>query len=178
MSLIDSSFNIVLTTYFVMPMAKISKRSAGLLMYRRHNGEIEVFLVHPGGPLWAKKDQGAWTLPKGEYEAGEDPLAAAQREFHEETGFIASGSFIELGSVRQKSGKTVIAWAFEGDCAPADLVSNTCEIEWPPRSGKRIEIPEVDRGQWYGLAEARKYIREEQDKLLDVLLQQLVTGCA
>jgi predicted NUDIX family NTP pyrophosphohydrolase len=154
-------------------MTKTSKRSAGLLMYRRPKGEIEVFLVHPGGPLWATKDQGAWTLPKGEYEAEEDALVAAQREFQEETGFIASDNFIELGSVRQKSGKIVIAWAFEGDCDPAELVSNTCEIEWPPHSGKRMEIPEVDRGRWYGLAEAHKYIREEQGKLLDALGQQL-----
>ena len=154
-------------------MTKASKRSAGLLMYRKRKGEIEVFLVHPGGPLWTKKDQGAWPLPKGEYEADEDPLVAAQREFHEETGFIASGNFIELGSVRQKSGKIVMAWAFEGDCDPAELVSNTCEIEWPPRSGKRMEIPEVDRGKWYRFAEAHKYIREDQDKLLDTLVQQL-----
>jgi predicted NUDIX family NTP pyrophosphohydrolase len=142
-------------------------------MYRWTKDELEVFLVHPGGPLWAKKDRGAWTLPKGEYESDEDPLVAAQREFHEETGFIASGTFVEIGSVRQKSGKVVMAWAFEGDCDPARLVSNTCTIEWPPRSGKRIEIPEVDRGQWYGLAEARTYIREEQCQLLDTLVDQL-----
>jgi predicted NUDIX family NTP pyrophosphohydrolase len=152
-------------------MTKTPKRSAGLLMYRRRKGGIEVFLVHPGGPLWAKKDQGAWTLPKGEYEADEEPLAAAQREFQEETGFIAAGRFIELGSVRQKSGKIVIAWAVEGDCDPVKLVSNTCEIEWPPRSGKRMEIPEVDRGCWFGLAEAHTYIREEQGKLLHTLRQ-------
>jgi predicted NUDIX family NTP pyrophosphohydrolase len=151
------------------------KRSAGLIMYRWTNGELEVFLVHPGGPLWAKKDRGAWTLPKGEYEADEDPLVAAQREFREETGFPPSGIFIELGSVRQKSGKVVIAWAFEGDCDPARLVSNTCSIEWPPRSGKRIEIPEVDRGQWYGLALARSYLRHEQCKLLDILVDQIAS---
>jgi len=154
-------------------VSKMPKRSAGLIMYRRTKDELEVFLVHPGGPFWAKKDQGAWTLPKGEYEPEEDPLVAAKREFHEETGFIASGNFIELGSVRQKSGKVVIAWAFEGDCDPAGLVSNTCDIEWPLRSGKRIEIPGVDRGKWYGLAEASKYIREEQCKLLDALVDQL-----
>jgi predicted NUDIX family NTP pyrophosphohydrolase len=149
------------------------KRSAGLIMYRWTKGELEVFLVHPGGPLWAKKDRGAWTLPKGEYGADEDPLVAAQREFHEETGFLSSGTFVELGSVRQKSGKVVIAWAFEGDCDPARLMSNTCTMEWPPRSGKRIKVPEVDRGQWYGLAEAHTYIREEQCKLLDTLVDQL-----
>lgn len=154
-------------------MTKAPKRSAGLLMYRRRESGIEVFLVHPGGPFWSKKDRGAWTLPKGEYEADEDPLEAAQREFQEETGFLASGGFIELGSVRQKSGKIVVAWAFEGDCDPAKLVSNTCEIEWPPRSGSRMEIPEIDRGSWYGFAEARKYIRAEQSELLDRLEQRL-----
>jgi predicted NUDIX family NTP pyrophosphohydrolase len=156
-----------------MPKKKSTKRSAGLLMYRRRRGELEVFLVHPGGPMWAKKDQGSWTLPKGEYDTDEDPLAAAQREFHEETGFTASGNFIELGSVIQKSGKIVAAWAFEGDCNPAELVSNTCEIEWPPRSGKRLEIPEIDRGRWYELTEAREYLRQEQCAFLDTLVQQL-----
>lgn len=145
-------------------------------MYRRRKGEIEVLLIHPGGPLWARKDQGAWTIPKGEYEADEDPLTAARREFYEETGFIASGDFIELGSVRQKSGKVVTAWAFEGDCDPSKLVSNTCEIEWPPRSGRQMEIPEVDRGNWYSLAEARQYIREEQCKLLETLVERLAVS--
>jgi len=143
-------------------------------MYRKREGRLEILLVHPGGPLWAKKNEGAWTLPKGEYEADEDPLVAARREFYEETGFIASGDFIDLGSIRQKSGKIVTAWALEGDCDPSQLVSNTCSIEWPPRSGKRMEIPEVDRGQWYGLADAHKYIREEQRKLLDALVERLV----
>lgn len=156
-------------------MPKNAKRSAGLLMYRIRKGAVEVFLVHPGGPIWARKHEGAWTLPKGEYELDEDPLLAAQREFREETGFQASGSYMELGSVRQKSGKVVIAWAFEGDCDPQQLVSNTCEIEWPPRSGKRLEIPEVDRGQWYSLDEARRYIREEQRALLDSLVEQLAS---
>src|ERR1700712_4831805 len=105
------------------------KRSAGLLMYRLTGQDVEVFLVHPGGPIWAKKNEGYWTLPKGEYEVDEDPLSAAKREFHEETGFTAGGEFVELGSVRQKSGKLVTAWAFQGDCNPVELVSNTCEIE-------------------------------------------------
>jgi predicted NUDIX family NTP pyrophosphohydrolase len=156
-------------------MAKASKRSAGLVMYRKREKGLEVFLVHPGGPFWASKDHGAWTLPKGEYDANEDPLDAARREFQEETGFLATGEFIELGSVRQKSGKVVLAWAFAGDCNPADLLSNTCEIEWPPRSGKRMEIPEVDRGRWYGLAEARHAIRAEQGELLDRLERRLAT---
>ena len=154
-------------------MTKKSKRSAGLLMYRKPKDEMEVFLVHPGGPLWEKKDQGAWTVPKGEYEENEEPLAAAQREFFEETGFNASGDFIELGSVRQKSGKVVIAWAFEGDCDPAQLVSNTCEIEWPPKSKKRLEIPEVDRGRWFTLSTARQFIRLEQVPLLETLENRL-----
>jgi predicted NUDIX family NTP pyrophosphohydrolase len=142
-------------------------------MYRRRSDELEVFLVHPGGPLWAKKDKGAWTIPKGEYEADEDPLAAARREFEEETGFQANGEFIELGWVKQKSGKIVTGWAFEGDCDPEMLVSNTCEIEWPPRSGRQLEIPEVDRGRWFKMDEARKYIRAEQEKLIDSLLTAL-----
>jgi predicted NUDIX family NTP pyrophosphohydrolase len=141
------------------------------MMYRRRDGVLEVFLVHPGGPFWAKKDLGAWTIPKGEYEPGEEPFDAARREFHEETGFVANGKFLELGSVQQKSGKIVIAWAFEGDCDPEELKSNTCEIEWPPRSGKRIEIPEVDKGRWFDESEARRYMREEQQAYLDELLR-------
>ncbi len=147
-------------------MKKGSKRSAGLIMYRKPKGEIEVFLVHPGGPFWANKDRGAWTLPKGEYSAEEEPLVAAQREFHEETGFVSQGPFLELGSIRQRSGKIVSAWAFEGDCVPDALISNTCEIEWPPRSGRRLEIPEIDRGRWFSMNEASEYMREEQRELL------------
>jgi predicted NUDIX family NTP pyrophosphohydrolase len=142
-------------------------------MYRLRSDAIEVFLVHPGGPFWARKDQGAWTLPKGEYEQDEDPLAAARREFEEETGFPAGGRFLDLGSVRQKSGKVVVAWAFEGDCDPSQLVSNTCEIEWPPRSGNRQEIPEVDRGEWFLLKEAYERIRPEQGDLLTRLAEQV-----
>ena len=147
-------------------------RSAGLVMFRRLK-ELEVFLVHPGGPIWAKKNEGAWTIPKGEYEEDENPLAAARREFEEETGFKAAGSFLDLGTIRQKSGKRVVAWAFEGDCDPANLKSNTCEIEWPPRSGRRLEIPEIDRGRWFSLEEAKQYIREEQPPLLDNLWRAL-----
>jgi predicted NUDIX family NTP pyrophosphohydrolase len=155
-------------------MSKAAKQSAGILMYRRIISRVEVFLVHPGGPYWAKKDRGAWTIPKGEYEADEEPLAAAQREFHEETGFVATGSFMELGSVRQKSGKLVVAWAVEGDFDPAELTSNTCEIEWPPRSGKRLEIPEIDRGSWFSAHDARTYIRPEQIPLLEALDSRLL----
>jgi predicted NUDIX family NTP pyrophosphohydrolase len=147
----------------------MAKRSAGLLMYRRRLSGAEVFLVHPGGPFWAAKDLGSWTLPKGEYDDDEDPLAAAQREFNEETGFTAAGEFLDLGSAKLKSGKKVVAWAFEGDCDPELLVSNTCEIEWPPRSGKRIEIAEVDRGRWFSLQQAHESIREEQRPFLETL---------
>jgi len=135
-------------------------------MYRRQQDEVEVFLVHPGGPYWASKDQGVWTIPKGEYEDDEEPLAAAKREFFEETGFTAHGKFFSLGEVRQKNGKLVTAWAFQGDCDPAQLQSNTCEIDWPPKSGKRLEIPEIDRGRWFTMDDARRYIRQELDELL------------
>ncbi len=149
------------------------KRSAGLLMYRKHNETIEVFLVHPGGPFWAKKDLGAWTIPKGEYGPEEDPLAAAQREFHEETGFTAIGAFLSLGTMRQASGKLVTAWAFPGDCDPAQLVSNTCMVEWPPRSKRQLEIPEVDQGRWFGLEDAAGRIRKEQAAWLSLLREML-----
>jgi predicted NUDIX family NTP pyrophosphohydrolase len=150
-------------------MVAMAKQSAGVLMYRRSGGEVEVFLVHPGGPFFAKKDAGSWGIPKGEHEKDEEPLTAARREFTEETGFTADGEFVELGSVRQKSGKIVTAWAMEGDCDPIDLVSNTCSIEWPPRSGRSMEIPEIDQGRWFGLNEARAWIRKEQEPLLDSL---------
>ncbi len=151
----------------------MAKRSAGLLMYRRKGGELAVFLVHPGGPFWAAKDAGAWTVPKGEYMDGEEPLKAAKREFTEETGFAADGDFIDLGTIRQTSGKIVNAWAFEGDCDPDKLISNFCEIEWPPRSGKSVEIPEVDRGAWFTLADARTAILKSQQGFLDVLKEKL-----
>lgn len=154
-------------------LAAMAKRSAGLLMFRRKDGVLEVFLVHPGGPFWAGKDAGAWTVPKGEYVDGEEPLDAAQREFTEETGFVSTGEFFDLGAVRQSSGKIVNAWAFEGDCDPKKLKSNFCEIEWPPRTGKKIEVPEVDRGAWFGLAEARKAIFKAQEPFLDALGERI-----
>ena len=146
------------------------KRSAGLLLYRRRDGMLEVFLIHPGGPMWAKKDHGAWALPKGEYKAGEAALDAAKREFEEETGFVSAGPYHPLREVTQKGGKIVTAWAFEGDCDPDLLVSNLCRIEWPPRSGKKIEVPEVDRGRWFSIAEARKYVRPSHEPFLDRLV--------
>lgn len=140
-------------------------------MYRQLTNELEVFLVHPGGPFWASKDKGAWTIPKGEYGPDENPLAAARREFEEETGFQATGEFADLGTIHQKSGKVVMVWAFEGDCDPLQLTSNTCQIEWPPRSGHHLEIPEIDRGRWFSTDEAQKYIREDQLPLLDRLVR-------
>lgn len=154
-------------------MTKRNKQSAGLLMFRMAAEGFEVFLVHPGGPFWAKKDAGAWTVPKGEFQGDEEPLAAAQREFVEETGFLAQGPFLELGSVTQKSGKVVLAWAFAGDCNPADLKSNTCEIEWPPRSKRLMTIPEVDRGEWFTPSVARTYLRMEQHLFLSRLEEKL-----
>jgi len=145
------------------------KTSAGLLMYRRARGVLQVLLAHPGGPFWRNKDDGAWTLPKGEYEAPEEALAAACREFAEETGFDVQGPFVPLGEVRQKSGKRVAAWAFRGDCDPGTLRSNSFELEWPPKSGKLESFPEIDRVQWFTLAEARGKILPAQRDLLDRL---------
>ncbi len=147
----------------------MARVSAGLLLFRRGGGALEVLLVHPGGPLWAKRDDGAWSVPKGECGDGEDPLAAAQREFREETGFEPHGPFRELGSVRQRGGKTVVAWAFEGDCDPAALRSNTFTIEWPPRSGQQRAFPEVDRAAWFTLDEARRKLNAGQLPLLERL---------
>ena len=151
----------------------MSKRSAGLLVHRRGERGLEVFLVHPGGPFWAKKDLSAWSIPKGEYEESEPPLEAALREFREETGFAVSGNFLELGTIRQAGGKLVSAWACAGDFDPAHLTSNECEIEWPPRSGRLIRIPEVDRGAWFPISEARSRIFESQQEFLDRLLARL-----
>ncbi len=142
-------------------------------MYRQGGDALEVFLVHPGGPFWAKKDAGAWSIPKGEYAEGEEPLAAARREFAEETGFDARGDFVSLGEVKQPGGKLVRAWAFEGDCDPGELKSNLFEMEWPPRSGRRASFPEVDRAGWFSIPEARGKILQGQVPLLDKLILQL-----
>lgn len=135
-----------------------------------------MFLVHPGGPFWARKDLGSWSIPKGGYLEDEDPLDAAKREFQEETGFIAEGEFIPLGHLNQPSGKIVTAWAVEGDCDPAKLRSNTCMVEWPPRSRRRIEVPEVDRGDWFAIDAARERILKGQLFFLDRLLSSLAPG--
>jgi predicted NUDIX family NTP pyrophosphohydrolase len=149
------------------------KRSAGLLLYRRRSESLQVFLVHPGGPFWAKKDLGAWSIPKGEYSQDEDALMAARREFQEETGFPAPSNAVPLGELKQAGGKMVVAWAAEGDCDPAKLVSNLCPIEWPPRSGRTIEIPEVDRAAWFSLDEARERILKSQQPFLDRLARMV-----
>ncbi len=141
-----------------------------MLLYRRRGGGLEVLLVHPGGPFWARRDAGAWSIPKGEYGADEDALAAARREFVEELGVAPpDGALVDLGEVRQKSGKRVHAWAAAGELDPSGIVSNTFELEWPPRSGRMIEAPEVDRAEWFGLAAAREKINPAQAELLDRL---------
>jgi predicted NUDIX family NTP pyrophosphohydrolase len=147
-----------------------SRQSAGIVLHRRRGRELEVLLVHPGGPFWARRDEGAWSIPKGEYLPGEEPLVAARREFEEELGTPApGGEATDLGEVRQKSGKLVRAWALPGDLDPATVVSNTFELEWPPRSGRRIDVPEVDRAEWFGLEAARAKINPAQVALLDRL---------
>jgi predicted NUDIX family NTP pyrophosphohydrolase len=148
------------------------KISAGLLMYHLETGRIgslEVFLVHPGGPYWRNKDEGAWTIPKGEVDSGEELLAAAIREFSEETGLTPAGPFVTLGFVKQKSGKTIHAWAFPGHCDPGQIHSNTFELEWPPKSGQKQEFPEVDRAGFFDLATARHKILPSELPLLDRL---------
>lgn len=149
-------------------------RSAGILLYRRGGDGLEVLLVHPGGPIWARRDAGAWSLPKGEYVDGEDPLAAARREFAEELGVAPPGGpVVELGEIRQKAGKVVRAWALEGDLDPSSAVSNTFELEWPPRSGRLQEFPEVDRAEWFSLARAREKINPAQAELVDRLAERV-----
>ena len=155
------------------------RRSAGLLLYRRSGDQLEVLLAHPGGPLWKKRDAGAWTVPKGEVEPGEDPPAVARREFEEETGQRPpDGDFVPLGEVRQKSGKYVAAWAAEGDLDPATAKSNTFPLEWPPGSGDWIDVPEVDRVAWFDLDEARIRVNPAQVALLDRLADQLSEASA
>jgi predicted NUDIX family NTP pyrophosphohydrolase len=152
------------------------KESAGLLLFRRRQGAIEVFLVHPGGPLWAKKDLGAWSIPKGELAGGEDLLSAAYREFSEETGVVlGEGTPLPLGNVRQKAGKVVYAWALEGDLDPDRIRSNIFTMEWPPRSGVLVEFPEIDRGAWFDLETAGMRLNPAQREFLD-RLTLLATG--
>jgi predicted NUDIX family NTP pyrophosphohydrolase len=152
----------------------VAQRSAGILLYRVAGGAPEVLLVHPGGPYWARKDAGAWSIPKGEHEDGEDPQSCALREFEEETGVeLPPGELAELGSVKQKSGKVVTAWAAEGDLDADAVTSNTFTMEWPPRSGTTAEFPEIDRAGWFEIETAREKLVPAQTEFLDRLLERL-----
>lgn len=152
----------------------MAKVSAGLLMYRVRAGALEVLLAHPGGPFFRNKDEGAWTLPKGEVEEGEEPLACARREFQEETGIVAEPPFVSLGEVRQKAGKRVFAWAFQGEYdAVEPPPSNTFELEWPPKSGKRVKFPEIDRLAFFGIEAAKGKINQAQTALIERLAASL-----
>ena len=152
----------------------MAKRSAGILLYRVKRGAPEVLLVHPGGPFWARSDAGAWSIPKGEYEHGDDPRAGALREFEEETGAaLPPGELIDLGEVQQKGGKVVSAWAAEGDLDADAVRSNTFTMEWPPRSGQEVEFPEIDRAGWFGVDAAREKLVAAQAEFLDRLLERL-----
>ena len=159
-------------------MARNSKISAGLLLFRRTDAGVEIFLAHPGGPFWRRRDVGAWTIPKGLIEPGEDSLEAARREFEEETGIRPTGPFLPLGSIRQKAGKTVHAWAWEGDADPDTIRSNEIELEWPRGSGMRRSYPEVDRCAWYDPASARERINSAQAELIDRLIEALEENSA
>ena len=152
----------------------MAKRSAGILLYRVVDDGPEVLLVHPGGPFWARRDAGAWSIPKGEYEEGDDPRGCALREFREETGSeLPRGELIDLGSVEQKGGKLVSAWAAEGDLDADAVSSNTFTMEWPPRSGRRAEFPEIDRAGWFGVGAAREKMVAAQAEFLDRLLERV-----
>jgi predicted NUDIX family NTP pyrophosphohydrolase len=157
----------------------MARRSAGILLYRGDAAALEVLLVHPGGPFWAKRDAGAWSIPKGEYEPGEDPRACALREFEEETGTaLAAAELLELGSVRQKNGKQVSAWAASGDLDAGSIASNTFTMEWPPRSGRTAEFPEVDRAGWFAPPDACEKLNPAQAAFVERLLERLGEGLA
>jgi predicted NUDIX family NTP pyrophosphohydrolase len=151
----------------------VPKKSAGLLLFREVADRLEVLLVHPGGPFWARKDQGAWSIPKGEFEEGEEPLSAAKREFEEETGFAPDGAVIPLEPLRQPSGKLIYAWAMQHDLDPARVRSNTFSMEWPPKSGRYQEFPEVDRAAWFSVEEAHSKILKGQAVFLAQLQEKL-----
>jgi predicted NUDIX family NTP pyrophosphohydrolase len=151
------------------------RQSAGVLMYRRRNGSLEVLLVHPGGPFWAKKDAGAWSIPKGEFSGDENALMAARREFEEETGFLPAGRFVQLTPVKQPSGKVIHAWALEGDLDATAIRSNTFTVEWPPQSGVHQEFPEVDRAAWFTIEAAKEKIIKGQTDFIDELQRIIET---
>jgi len=157
----------------ILIISNMQKQSAGILVYRKITNSLQVFLVHPGGPFFKNKDEGSWSVPKGEFLDDEEPLAAAKREFAEETGQSIDGDFIDLGSIRQKNNKTVYAWAVEGDIDHEIIVSNTFELEWPPRSGRQIIIPEVDRAEWFEVVIAKQKINPAQAELIDRLINIL-----
>lgn len=151
----------------------MAKQSAGILLYRIKNNDLQVFLVHPGGPFWKNKDTGAWSVPKGEFSDDEDALVAARREFREETGTAINGNFIKLNPVKQKSGKIIYAWAAEGDIDQNSIVSNTFPLEWPPKSGKIMEVPEIDKANWFDTDTAKEKINDAQAALIDQLAEIL-----
>lgn len=165
-------FQMVQGREFIMPR----HNSAGLLMYRVRDGQLQVLLAHPGGPFWAKKDAASWFIPKGEIETGEEEFAAAQREFQEETGVVPGGPFLELGEVTHKSGKRVRAWAFAGDCDPTAIVSNTFPMEWPPSSGQMQSFPEIDRAEFADLATARRKLNPTEYEFVERLQKALGMG--
>ena len=148
----------------------MARKSAGILMFRRRKSGAEFFLVHPGGPFWQRKDMGCWSIPKGEYSEEEDALQAAKREFQEETGIRPEGEFISLGEIKQPSGKVITTWALEGDCSAEEIRSNTFSLEWPPKSGKTQEFPEVDRAAWFSFGDARRRISRGQAGFLERLV--------
>lgn len=150
-----------------------TKQSAGILLYRRRESSVELLLVHPGGPYWAKKDLSAWSIPKGEFSDDEDALEAAKREFAEEIGSSIEGDFVSLGKITQPSGKVVYAWAVQGDCDPARVISNTFSMEWPPKSGTMQEFPEIDRAAWFSPLTAKKKLHKGQVPFVDLLLGKL-----
>ena len=154
----------------------MAKTSAGVLLYRRCGKSLEVFLVHPGGPFWAKKDDGAWSIPKGEFAEGEDPVEVARREFEEETGFPLKGKLEALEPIKQAGGKIVHAWAIEGEIELSAIRSNTFSLEWPPHSGKNQEFPEVDRASWFDLETGRRKILKSQVPLLEQLQEKFREG--
>lgn len=155
----------------------MAKRSAGLLLYRCTRPDPEVLLVHPGGPFWEKKDEGAWSIPKGLIEGDESPLAAAKREFKEETGFLPHGTFMDLGGFKQPSSKLIFAWAVEGNFDPRNLKCNSFSIKWPPKSGRTREFPEVDRAAWFRASEATRKISKGQRPIIQELFHRLDVEC-